>query len=93
MEEGAPVSETTEWHCEAYGAEGAAMGLRCFFASVRGPCALPAECAHSMAAERERAYNKIQELAAAGDETAIYLASQFTSPDQLLNADRNDRAD
>lgn len=78
-----------DWHCEAYGPEAAAVGVRCYFESARGACALPSECAHNMATERQRVFARINELAAAGDETGAYLSGEFTNPDQLLNADRD----
>jgi hypothetical protein len=47
-----------------------------------------AECAGTMAAQRQRVYRRIQELSAgAGGETgeaAGYLESVFTRPEQLL---------
>src|SRR5262249_46219190 len=37
-----------------------------------------------MGAERQQIWQRINELAAAGDETAAYLAGVFTRPEQLL---------
>lgn len=70
------------WYCEAYGPGGPA---RCFFAgpAVEG-CATAEVCHDLMAAERRVVFTRIQEQAAAGDQTAAYLAAVITHPDQLL---------
>jgi hypothetical protein len=75
----------TEWSCEAYGPDGAEVGALCFVAEPgQRACADASECARTMAPERQRLFGRMQEMAAAGDETGVYLAGEFTSPDQLL---------
>lgn len=75
-----------DWQCEAYGPEAAAFGALCFVSGEPGRrvCASQLECAMVMGAERQQIWQRINELAAAGDETAAYLAGVFTRPEQLL---------
>ena len=77
---------TPEWDCPAYGPEGASIGALCFIARQLGEreCLTEQTCHQVMAAERERVFARIQQQAAAGDGTAQYLLTQFTSPGQLL---------
>lgn len=75
----------TEWDCEAYGPGGRAFGATCFFSTGIRTCASAAACAERMTAERQRVWQRIQDLAQAGDETAIYLAESFPTPDTILN--------
>jgi hypothetical protein len=76
------------WPCSAYGAEGLGIGALCFLAATgERLCQDPHVCAAVMGAERRRVFARIHELAAAGDADAAYLAAEFSSPDQLLNAD------
>lgn len=86
-----PVARPVDhWDCEAYGSDPAviATGARCYFAEPhQRKCLDRTQCARAMAAERELVYGRITEMAANGDETGIYLAEQFDSPDQILNAD------
>jgi hypothetical protein len=79
----------TGFDCTAYGPEGRDLGALCFFSGELGSraCADLAECRERMAAERQRVFARIQELAADGDETGIYLAEQFTSPEDLLGGE------
>ena len=74
------------WDCEAYGPEPAALGALCFVSGELGKrtCADLAECRRVLAAERQRVFRRISEMAAGGDETGAYLESEFTSPEQLL---------
>lgn len=73
------------WDCEAYGLDAADAGALCFFAPQgERVCEDLIECRGKMAAERRRVFERINDLAAAGDETAQYLAQEFSSPDQLL---------
>ena len=77
----------TAWSCEAYGPAGAEYGALCFVAGELGArvCADAAECAGTMAAERRRLFQRINELAAAGDDpTFAELADEFGGPDELL---------
>ena len=78
------------WACEAYGPDGAAVGALCFVSGEPGKrvCADLGECHRVMDAERRRLFQRIQELAASGDETAVYLAGEFTRPEQLLGGEQ-----
>lgn len=82
-----PVFEAThiEWPCEAYGTKGLEIGALCFVGreGFRG-CPSAAKCHEVMTEERQRVFNRIHRLAAAGIEDFVYLAQMFTSPDQLL---------
>jgi hypothetical protein len=75
-----------DFDCEAYGPDGATFGALCFVSGETGVrvCADLAECRQVMTAERRRVFRRIHELAAGGDETAAYLAEEFTRPEQLL---------
>jgi hypothetical protein len=75
-----------DWACEAYGPEGAEAGARCFVVGGLGErvCLTREICTLTMARSRRRLWQRIQELAAQGDETAVYLAGEFTSPEDLL---------
>jgi hypothetical protein len=78
------------WDCEGYGPP-ADTGALCFFADLgKRECASPAVCHSRMTAERQRMFDRIQEQAAAGDQTAIFLASVFTDPGQLLGGGAGD---
>lgn len=78
----------TDWDCDAYGPDQKAAGARCFFAG-RGNrlCCTQDECRTRMAAERERLFARIHELAADGDPTWTYLAGEITRPEQLLGGE------
>lgn len=75
-----------DWACDAYGPGAREAGAECFFAGDLGTrvCATQDECRTSMAAERQRVFSRISELAASGDETGAYLAETFTDPGQIL---------
>jgi hypothetical protein len=77
---------STGFECTAYGPEGRESGAVCFFGGElqERSCASLDECASRMAAERQRVFARIQELAADGDEVGVYLAGEFTSPEDLL---------
>jgi hypothetical protein len=78
---------TLSWDCEAYGPPAGIGYALCFFAEPgERECASVAVCHSRMAAERLRVFNRIQEMAAAGDPDAVYLAGEFSSSEQLLNA-------
>lgn len=81
-----PMSTDLSWDCGAYGPEGRDHDALCFVAPVLGQrvCATEGDCADRLGAERKRILRRINELAAAGDETAIFLEGEFSSPDQLL---------
>lgn len=74
------------WDCTAYGAKGTAVGALCFFSEDLGGrvCGTATECADRMAGERVRLFDRIGELAAAGDPAGKVLAQEFSSPDELL---------
>lgn len=75
-------------YCEAYGPELAELteiGDLCFFAEARGRgCTDADECHRLMAPRRQQLLQRINEMAAHGDEAGVYLAEQFTHPEQLL---------
>lgn len=74
-----------DWPCEAYGPEGLTFGARCFRAAVdERVCADPQACARFLTGERQRVYQRIAELAAAGDPAWAYVESQVNGPDELL---------
>lgn len=78
--------------CEAYGPEAASVGAVCFFGAgnwVR-VCDTAQECHERMAGERRRVFRRINEMAAAGDETGEFLSEEFTSPEQLLGGADDD---
>ena len=75
-----------DWSCEAYGDDGRAVGALCFRAADLGVrvCGSPGECAGVMAAERQRVFRRLNELAASGDPIAADLAEDFPGPGHLL---------
>lgn len=77
------------WDCEAYGPDGAAVGALCFFAPELGErtCADEDECHTRMAVERQRVFQRINELAAEGNPDMVALAEDVTHPEQLLGGD------
>jgi hypothetical protein len=79
----------SDFPCEAYGPEGLDFSALCFFSGELGSraCADLSECRERMSAERQRVFARIQELAADGDEVGIYLAGEFTSPEDLLGGE------
>ena len=83
-----------QWDCGAYGPVGRQVHALCFAAGEPGVrlCASQAACDLMMDAIRRKTFDRIQKLAAAGDELGIYLAGEFTSPDQLLGGTGADGA-
>ena len=76
---------TGEWPCDAYGPEGREHGALCFLSETgKRVCGSPEECRIVMSAERRRVWGRIQEGAARGDPDMVFLAGEFTSPEQLL---------
>jgi len=78
---------TGDWPCDAYGPdpEVRAAGALCFFADTgKRLCASPEECREKMTAERQRVWQRIQDGAARGEPDMVYLAGEFTRPEQLL---------
>jgi hypothetical protein len=88
--EDAERARTAGFDCEAYGPEGRNFGALCFFAAPgkRG-CMTAKVCAQLMNGERKRVFRTITEQAAHGDPDAVYLATVFTSPDQLLGGGKS----
>lgn len=81
---------TGEWWCEAYGPPDAGVSAeawpRCFRSAEVGErvCSTAEVCSVEMAGERRRVFDRLQQLAAEGDEIGMMLAADFTSPDELL---------
>jgi len=69
-----------EWTCEAYGEN--PYGL-CFFDAF-DTCKSFDQCAPRMWLERRQLWGRLHQLEEAGDETAVYLLSVFSGPDELL---------
>jgi len=89
MSEGEPDDEAyvvpdDTWDCEAYGPEGTAIGVLCFFSEHGRKCRDQEQCHRDMTAERGRVFGRIHQLAATGDPVMKDLAEQFTRPEQLL---------
>lgn len=85
---------TDTWRCHAYfgkddDPDELPSELRdlCFFQEIER-CTTEPQCLSRMESERQRVFRRINELAAAGNPTGEFLEGEFTSPDQLLNADR-----
>lgn len=79
------------WNCEAYGDDGPTVGALCFFADVgQRTCTTHAQCRELLVAERQRVWQRMQELAAAGDQAGEHLAEEFTHPEQMLGGHRDD---
>jgi hypothetical protein len=74
------------WPCEAYGVPGLEVGALCFIADQVGErrCAGRPACHAIMSAARKKTFARIQERAAAGDETSAYLAGEFPSPNDIF---------
>lgn len=80
----------TAWACEAYGPDGEAVGALCFVSDQdQRSCASPAACHVTMTAERQRLWQRLQLLAATGDDVARELLTDFTSPEQLLGGEHD----
>lgn len=81
------------WPCDAYGEEGIEVGAMCFVTGAYDrTCMTQLECRVTMQQCRRLLFQRILDLAAEGDETAIYLRDYFHSPDELLNAATGDSA-
>lgn len=83
------MSQPDEWDCSYYGPEGRRLGAVCFVAKERA-CPTLAACELAIAGSRKRIFRRIQELAASGQPESVYLAGEFTRPDQLLGGDDDD---
>jgi hypothetical protein len=84
--QGEPVTDD-DFTCDAYGPdpEVRAAGARCFFAEPgKRVCASLAECREKMTAERQRVWQRIQDGAARGEPDMVFLAGEFSGPEQLL---------
>lgn len=78
------------WPCEAYGADGLAAGLWCFFGgevSTWRDSGTEAVCHARMTGERVRVFDRLREMAAAGDDIAIAVLAEINSPAELLGGD------
>jgi hypothetical protein len=87
------VTDQQTWACDAYGPdpEVRAAGALCFFADTgKRLCASLEECREKMTAERQRVWQRIQDGAARGEPDMVYLAGEFTGPDQLLGGGQAD---
>ncbi len=74
-----------QWDCPAYGPDGTTHGVLCFFADVgKRSCLSESVCHTLLTVQRRRVYQRICELAAAGDPVGEYLAGEFPGPDDLL---------
>src|SRR5664279_294872 len=74
------------WPCEAYGPEGMAAGFWCFFSgevSSWRDCGTEAVCHARMTGERVRVFDRLRQLAAAGDDIAIAVLAEINSPADL----------
>src|SRR3954451_2044649 len=73
------ASNGADWPCSAYGPEGLAAGARCFRSAEPGEwvCSSRAVCEDFMAAERQRVFRRINELAATGDPDFADLDAAF----------------
>lgn len=77
-----------DWPCEAYGAGGLEVGARCFVADLGDRlCLSRAECGEIVAESRARLFARINELAAQGDPTGIFLAREFPTPQEIFKGD------
>lgn len=74
------------WYCEAYGPRAPKAEALCFVSGDSGArvCASPQVCSETMAAERQRVWQRINEMAADGDPTGEFLAGEFTDPGQIF---------
>ena len=76
---------TDDFVCEAYGPDGREVGALCFFAERdKRVCASQSACHEVMTAERQRVWQRIQDGAARGEPDMVFLAGEFTGPEQLL---------
>jgi hypothetical protein len=80
------------WDCEAYGPDLPKDLASCFFEKVRH-CDSLAECSARLESERQRMFQRINELAAAGDPDFAFLEGEFTNPEQLLGGDASEEPD
>ena len=76
------------WFCVAYGPE---LPESCFFEQAGPACVDLGQCEQRMKVERQRVFRRMQELAAHGDPVWADLADEFASPEDLLDADPDER--
>lgn len=73
--------------CEAYKRPGEELPPQvqgvCFFDAL-GKCRSRSECSARMAAERDRVFLRLKEMAEDGDPMGEYLMREITHPEQLL---------
>jgi hypothetical protein len=88
-----------DFWCEAYGPPVADYPVdkwpRCFMAPDGEPwrCQTADICARRLAAERHRVFDKIHAMARDGDEFAVQLAAEFTTPEAMLGGPGEGRTD
>lgn len=80
------VADNTGFPCEAYSAEGDAVGARCFFSPAEGTreCDSAAQCHLVMTGARIELWNALCRRAGKGDETARYVLTAAGGYQQLL---------
>lgn len=76
------------WACEAYG-EDMPGPRHCFF-ELNVRCVSEGECAARLVPERQRTFDRIQELAASGDPVSMFLAEEIKRPEDLLGGNSGD---
>lgn len=75
-----------QWDCDAYGPGGRDFGALCFMAGGPGErmCPSLAACLETMTAERQRVWERLQNLKQEGHPFFAGLADMFPSPDTIL---------
>ena len=85
------MADSTTWYCEAYGPELVVVGALCFIAEPgKRLCADADECHRVMTAQRQRVWQRVNELAAEGDAVGVDLAEAFPRPEQILGGGEDD---
>jgi hypothetical protein len=77
-----------DWACEAYG-EDMPGPRHCFF-ELGERCASAGECVTRLPSERQRVFDRIQELAESGDPVSVFLAAEIERPEDLLGGNSDD---
>lgn len=83
------------WPCEAYGETGLDVGAWCFVSpeSQTRLCSSVEHCRAQVRAARQQTFQRISELAAAGDALGADLAEAFPDPSMLLGGGSGDEGD
>lgn len=80
-----------QWDCEAWPG-GRQFGALCWFAAENERlCRSMEQCRAALTVERQRLFDQIQQRAAEGDGTSMFLAREITSPDELLRGEDDDQ--